>query len=100
MATTPRWTLPYPVGTDIPDVPLWMNQLAVALDNVAMDDQGTLAAIPAVGKRGRYYQVRGDARTELNGRIYRDNGASWDEVKTVIPVVTTMPTTGLYDGFE
>lgn len=82
---TTRWALPYPVGTDIPDVPNWMNQLAVALDNVAMDDQGTLAARPvstgaSPGKRGRYYLVTGDPSAVQNGRLYRDNGTGWDEI--------------------
>lgn len=104
MANTTRWALPYPVGTDVPDVPLWMNQLAVALDNVAMDDQGTLAARPVStvgtpGKRGRYYLVTGDSTAANNGRLWRDNGTGWDEVVTNVPTVTALPGTP-YDGQE
>lgn len=103
-ATTTRWALPYPAGTDVPDVPLWMQSLAVALDNVAMDDQGTLAARPvstvgSPGKRGRYYLVTGDPTPANNGRLWRDNGAGWDEIVTNVPVVTALPGTP-YDGQE
>lgn len=78
--TTARWALPYPVGTDTPDIPNWMNQLAVALDNVAMDDQGTLAARPvstvgSPGKRGRYYYATDTVQ------LFRDYGTGWDEIQ-------------------
>lgn len=74
MATTPRWGLHYPEGTDAPDVPLWMQELATDLDDVAKDDQGTLALRPSAGKRGSYYYATD------TGRLFRDNGTSWDEI--------------------
>lgn len=89
MANTTRWALPFPAldGSDSADVPFWMNALAVALDGVAMDDQGTLANRPvstggSPGKRGRYYMVKGDSIAANNGILWRDNGTGWDEVGT------------------
>ena len=82
MATTARWALRYPVGADAADVPLWMNRLALDLDDVAKDDQGTLAARPvstggSPGKRGRYYKSTDD------NRMWRDHGTGWDEIPMV-----------------
>ena len=87
MATTTRWSLRYPIGTDSPaDVPLWMNRLATDLDAVAMDDQGVLASRPvssggSPGLRGRYYKA-----TDTN-QMFRDYGTGWDE----IPFVNFLP---------
>lgn len=80
MATTPRWALRYPVGSDVPDVPLWMQRLATDLDGVAMDDQGLLAARPAAGQAGRYYHAVDDTTAGPNGTLARDNGAAWINV--------------------
>lgn len=82
MATTPRWGLRYPLGTDTPDVPLWMQNLATDLDDVAKDDQGLLANRPVStvgtpGKRGRYYW----ATDEL--ALYRDHGTGWAQIAVV-----------------
>lgn len=86
MSNTARWGLPYPAGTDLPDVPQWMHDLAVSLDDHAKDTQGTLANRPtssggSPGKYGRYYFVTGDPDSTQNGRLYRDNGAGWDEIQ-------------------
>jgi hypothetical protein len=85
MANTPRWALPYPAGTDPPNGPLELHDLAFALDDVAKDDQGTLAARPvstggSPGKKGRYYMVKGDATASNNNILWRDNGTGWDQV--------------------
>lgn len=72
--TTTRWALPYPEGTDAADVPKRMEDLAKALDGVAMDDQGAKASRPAAGKKGKYYFATDE------GILYRDNGTSWDAV--------------------
>lgn len=90
MATTPRWGLHYPVGTDAPDVPLWMSELATDLDGVAMDDQGTLANRPtstvqSPGKKGRYYFATDDTTGGPNGTLYRDTGTAWIQVSGFIP---------------
>lgn len=93
MATTPRWGLRYPLGSDAPDVPLWMNRLATDLDGVAMDDQGLLSARPtsspgSPGKKGRYYHATD------TGQLYRDTGTSWLPVHVpggAPPVVTSLP---------
>src|SRR4051812_12191267 len=82
MATTSRWGLRYPAldGSDVADVPLWMNRLATDLDGVAMDDQGLLSARPVStagtpGKRGRYYYATD------SGQLFRDTGTSWVEIQ-------------------
>ena len=79
MATTPRWALPYPLGSDAPDVPHWMQALAVALDDHAKDDQGPLGQRPvstlqSPGKSGRYYYA-----TDTQ-QLFRDTGFSWVEI--------------------
>jgi Phage Tail Collar Domain len=72
MATTPRWGLRYPLGSDAPDVPLWMERLATDLDNVAMDlPQGLLASRPSASKAGQLYWAT-DAQI-----LYRDTGTAW-----------------------
>jgi microcystin-dependent protein len=70
--TTPRLALPYPLGADPPDGAGQIQSLANQLDSlVASDQQGTLAARPAAGVRGRYYFAT-DA-----GALYRDDGTAW-----------------------
>lgn len=76
---SPRWGTPYPQGEDAPDVPYWMEKMALALDDRATDDQGLEADRPVStvqqpGKRGRYYFATD------TGRLWRDNGAGWDEI--------------------
>lgn len=43
-------------------------------DLAAIDGQGTIAARPAFGIRGRYYYATDE------GKLYRDTGAAWVEV--------------------
>ncbi len=79
MAETSRWGISYPEGTDAPDVPKWMKDMALDLDDHAKDDQGLLSARPTStvgtpGKKGRYYYAT-DAEI-----LYRDNGTGWDIV--------------------
>lgn len=79
MATTSRWGLHYPEGTDAADVPKWMKELAMDLDGVAMDDQGLKSARPTStaekpGKKGRYYFATDEKI------LYRDNGTGWEAV--------------------
>ena len=78
MSTTSRIAYPYPTGADAADVPAWMEDQAVLLDDImAWDVQGTLASRPAAGKRGRYYT----STDEVDGRVtYRDTGAAWDRI--------------------
>ena len=76
MKATSRWNLPYPELTDPADVPAAMKALAEPLDQVAMDDQGTLASRPVStavnpGKKGRYYYATD------TGVIYRDTATEW-----------------------
>lgn len=76
MATTSRWDLPYPVGSDAADVPLWMQDLAVALDDVAMDDQGVAASRPDPDI-GQWY------KSTDTGALERGNGTTFDQVPIV-----------------
>jgi hypothetical protein len=94
MATTTRLAIPYPAlaGTDIDDVPNWMNQMAVRLDAIiAPMSHGTLAARPVSsgGSPGiadrLYYATDVDPdtlpdRANVNGQFYRDNGVGWDPI--------------------
>lgn len=84
---TPRWGHPYPQGTDGPDVPAYLQALAVSLDRVAMDDQGTLANRPvssvvSPGQSGRYYTAT-DAPLPGGGTgrvTFRDYGTGWEQI--------------------
>ena len=72
MPATSRLSLPYPAGSDTPDVPRDLEALADALDHVAQYETGLLSARPAAGVMGRAYWAT-DERI-----LYLDNGASWD----------------------
>lgn len=80
MSTTPKWAIPYPQGTDSPDVPLWMEDMATVLDDVAMDTAGVVASRPAAGTSGRYYYATDDTSTGPTGTLFRDNGSAWERV--------------------
>jgi hypothetical protein len=76
---TPRWSLPYPLGSETADGDASFLALATALDNHAQDSSGLFAARPVStpgipGKQGRYYYAT-DARA-----LYRDNGTGWDTI--------------------
>lgn len=70
---TPRLGLPqWGAGTD-PFGRAQMNDALAKIEaNAALDVQGTRAARPAAGIRGRYYFATD------TGLLYRDNGVSWD----------------------
>lgn len=83
MQTTPRWGTRSPdlTGTadSVADVPLWIRNLAMDLDDHAKDDQGLFADRPISspaqpGRYGRYYFA---TDTE---QLFRDRGTGWDEV--------------------
>lgn len=80
MATTPKWGLHYPQGTDTPDVPYWMNYLATDLDDVAKYSQGVLASRPAATTSGRYYFATDDTTGGTNGTLYQADGTNWNVV--------------------
>lgn len=74
----PEWT----AGTD-PFTRDQMNAFTAALEtNMAIDGQGTLAARPAFGVRGRYYFATD------NGILYRDTGSAWVSVPSTLGGVT------------
>jgi hypothetical protein len=73
MHTTPRLALRLPDGTgDAPDVPLWMERLALDLEGSFA--VGLLADRPVAGKAGRRY-FASDAKVE-----YVDTDATWELV--------------------
>lgn len=80
MQSTPHWGLPYPSGSDVPDVPAHLEALAVALDDVAKYAQGPVSARPvssiaSPGKRGRLYFATDE------GVLYLDTGTAWQAVQ-------------------
>lgn len=100
MANTTRWGHPYPVSTDPPAGHTEIQALALSVDGVAMDDQGTLANRPVStsgnpGKKGRYYFVAGDGTPANNGILWRDNGTGWD---AITPGDDSIVTAKLADG--
>jgi len=85
MGQTARWGLRYPELTDTADGPAAFKNLASDLDNVAMDDQGTVSTMPpstaqTPGRKGRYWFAVDQ------GILYRDNGAGWDPITSSAPV--------------
>jgi hypothetical protein len=99
--TVGRWALRVPDGSDgPPNVPLWMDRLAVDLTDVAKDNQGTLAARPpstalSPGVSGRYFATTDELDAgAARRRVYRDFGLGWDEFAT-LPVSRRMLDAGL-----
>lgn len=93
MTTTPRWLIPYPAGTNAADVPLWMHDMAVSLDDHAKDlAQSTRASRPAASKAGRYHWS-----TDTK-QLSRDNGSSWDETSGALDIINAggTPVAGNY----
>lgn len=94
MALTPRLAIPHPAvdGSDIDNVPDWMNQMAVRLDAIIPPtSHGPLASRPASsggspGIADRLYvatDVNPSAVPDAAGGstvVYRDNGAGWDAI--------------------
>jgi hypothetical protein len=78
---TSRLQLPYPDIDDGPaDVPLWLQQLAAALDNVTPFGMGLLSARPASspstpGIQGRWYFA-----TDTPTVVYFDIGTGWQAI--------------------
>lgn len=96
MAATPRLGLRFPAldGSDAPDVPLWMNRLAVDVE--AALQTGNAAQLPAAGKAGRRFYVT-DRHMDMV-----DTGAEWAPtsaevklaswfVETPEPITFTVP---------
>ncbi|KWW97389.1 hypothetical protein LI90_4361 (plasmid) [Carbonactinospora thermoautotrophica] len=79
VTTTPRLGLQrWDAGSDPWPARAGWDQQQATLDNlVAIDLQGTAAARPAAGIRGRYYFAAD------TGRLYRDDGTQWIEVGPV-----------------
>ena len=86
--TTTRMALPYPDGTDAPNVDLAIKNLALGIDSLGgIFGQGTFAARPvstpgSPGKTGRWYVVTSGAET---GQVYYDYGTGWIFVNPTTP---------------
>lgn len=80
---TPNRALPFPEGTDVPDVPLWLEALAVALDQ----DLGGIETMPRPAA-GTKFRVHRDTGT---GIYSLDTGAGWVTLPTGGPF---MPSAG------
>jgi hypothetical protein len=92
MGSDPRLGIPYPEPSAANDVP---KDIKAVVDKIgptmAVDLQGTLAARPAAGVRGRFYTVAGDSSLN-NGRWFRDNGTAWIELPAMGALTTYTPT--------
>lgn len=81
MALTTRLSLPYPADADPADVPTWMRNLAVLLDDiVATDAQGPIASRPAAGRRGALYTSTNEGTKPV---VYRDDGTAWYRLDSI-----------------
>lgn len=70
MPSTALLALPYPQSTDADDVPLYLQNLATAVE-VIFADQGVKSARPSTALRGRRYYATDE------GQEYRGDGTSW-----------------------
>jgi hypothetical protein len=77
MAKTSRWGHPYPELGGTADVPADVKALAESVDDMAKDNQGTKAARPVAGFKGRYYFATDEAV------LYRDTGTEWKAVNNI-----------------
>lgn len=89
VTTSPRLLLTrWSAGTD-PFTRAQLDQDFADLDNLAaIDIQGTLAARPAPGVRGRYYFATDDGP----GRLYRDTGSAWTLINVASALGGATPT--------
>jgi hypothetical protein len=94
-SATPIRGLPYSLGSDLAaTIDDTEHSLATALDTVAMDRQGTLAARATRNPSpmaGDYDFATDDATGHPNGTLYRYDGTAWRQVQGYIPdaAVTT-----------
>lgn len=96
MSNTPIWNRPYPELLDIADVPVWMHDLAMDLEDVPPVTSGTLAARPTSspvtpGKEGRRHLVLGDPNPLNNNIEWVDSGTGWIQIGGPIDPVAGVP---------
>src|SRR5262245_59117871 len=86
-SSTSRWGLPFPELSDVADVPGAMQDLAEALDDVAMDDQGAIDSRPAAAtaKSGAYYYATDTTE------FFRSDGTSWVPIERPRELVSSLP---------
>jgi hypothetical protein len=73
---TTKYALPYPLGTDNPNIPGDIQDLANAVNSIfASYSSGALAARPVAALSGRFYKQTDDITT-----TWIDDGASWRSV--------------------
>jgi hypothetical protein len=97
---TVKYALPYPLGTDPPNVPGDVAALANAIDAilVAYVPDNTLAARPAAGKQGRRY-TESAASAGLPGVTWRDDGAAWRALGSRVSPVSAADIGQIVRGF-
>jgi hypothetical protein len=80
MPATARRAHPYPADGDTPDVPSDVQALAENLDDVALHDRGTRAAMDAATPTlGNFFATNNEPVGSADGRdrLYLGNGAAW-----------------------
>lgn len=87
--TTPIRGIPYSLGADLAaTIDDTEHSLALALDTVAMDRQGALAARATRNPSpvaGDYDFATDDATGHPNGTLYRYDGTAWRQVQGYVP---------------
>jgi hypothetical protein len=79
-------------GDPLVSAPGRLRTLATAIDtNMAGYLSGTAASRPGAAVAGRLYRA-----TDITGEVAMDSGSVW--LPLGVPRVTSLPTTGLYDG--
>lgn len=81
-SSTSRLSLPYPLGSDAPNVPSDIENLANALDSIVIKwTYGTLSVRPAAGHAGTVYVATDQVGADGNDGLWcYDNGTSWIEI--------------------
>lgn len=99
-ATTTRLALPYPLGTDTPNTPSFLQQLANALDTIVIKWQtGTLALRPSAGNGGFAYLATDQTGADGNlGQWYLDTGTQWILVNPQVSLASSVTSSAVGDA--
>jgi hypothetical protein len=99
--TTTKWAFPYPVLGDAANVPLWIEDLADALDLIVTTyATGTAAARPA-GKAGQWYRATDTGVISFYDTAWRDvNVITAGSVTHAMLAAAVKPSSGAADGTE
>lgn len=89
MPTTPSSALPYPAGSDAPNVPFYIQNLATAVDGRVITKVGSAAARDALGLTGNLLALRTDT-----GDYESNYGGEWSTVAGPLVQAKVWRTTG------